>query len=267
MRKLLPLLLAVAFCAFAGEIILDATKADAWSNRVKPAEGDVLTTPSATHTVSVASFDVDPAKPVKLSGEFRFVGKMEKGPVNFCFGFRPLTAEGRVISPSTINYISRAFALTETTAAAAKGDTKIVLKDTSTWKKLNKYARLAFDAKPDFSDMPNFKLSNFITKVTPQEDGTSLVDFAKPLDFDVPAGTTVRVQCDSSTYIYTASTGNNKVTEEWKSYSGIIKGMQPGAVPKAWWMGTAKANIVFFTHGPGHSGKLEFRNVKVETVD
>ena len=267
MRKLLPLLLAVAFCAFAGEIILDATKADAWSARVKPVEGDVLTTPSATHTISVASFAVDPAKPVKLSGEFRFVGKMEKGPVNFCFGFRPLMENGKVISAASINYISKAYALTETTADAAKGDMKIILKDTSTWKRLNKYARLAFDAKPDYSDMPNFKLSNTISKVTPQEDGTYLVEFTKALDFDVPAGTTVRVQCDSSTYIYTASTGNNKVTEEWKSYSGIIKGMQPGAVPKAWWMGTAKANVVFFTHGSGHSGKLEFRNIKVETVD
>ena len=265
MKSVLVMLMLAASVTFAGEVLLEANDAAAWPGKVKAVADNAFAVPATNRTISVNSIKVDAEKTIRISGEFRFPGTVEKGAALLYFGFRPMAEDGKVINALNINQAAKT-ALTELAAPAAKGDTKLIVKDASTWTKLTKYYRIAFFVNADFSDMPNYKLSPIPKTVTAKEDGTYLVELHGPLAFDAPAGTALRMHTDSSNFIYSGSAGG-KLTPEWQTFSGTIKGMRPGAGNRFWWKGSHMAQVVFFAHGARISGNLEFRNIKVEIAD
>ena len=266
MRSFLTLALLTSFTAFAGEIIFDGSDASAWTGPVAKTDGQGLSAPAGNRIFSRKSFAIKPAKTIRISGEFRYVGKPAGESALLCFGFKPMSKDGIVIASVNINP-DRNAAMTQTAADVSRGDSEVIVKNAATWKKLSKYAYIAFFVKKDFSDLPNRKLSARVKQVVPREDGSCAVTLLSPLKFDVPAGTDVRVHNDSSTYIYTGSRGYAKLTPEWKTFSDTIKGMRPGAGSQNWWAGTTAANVVFFASGLKSDDRIEFRNIKVEILD
>ena len=82
---------------------------------------------------------------------------------------------------------------------------------------------LVLNAKEDFSDFPNFSFVNSkIAEVKQLENGHAEIFFEKPINIDIPFGSSVRIQSgDGNTYIYT----NQDVLQpgEEKTFTSSIK--------------------------------------------
>lgn len=96
-----------------------------------------------------------------------------------------------------------------------KGAKSLTVKDASKWKK-GKHDYVAFNAKNDMSDIPNFELAGKITKIEKTGD-VYTISFARPLRKAYPAGTKVRQHRAGGTYIYTKY---GKTPKEWASWKG-----------------------------------------------
>lgn len=96
---------------------------------------------------------LDPAKKYRLSGEFRCI--QGKSP-NVYLGYAPRDAKNRQIRPACV--LSQKDSLTELAADAEAGGKVLKIKDASKWDTVFPYINVAFNAKEDFSDLPNFEV-------------------------------------------------------------------------------------------------------------
>jgi hypothetical protein len=125
-------------------------------------------------------------------------------------GFIPYTAGGAVIKPQH-GYNNTKGSFTVLTAAAAKGDKSITVKDASKWK-TGKYFVAAFNAKQNKSDMPNFDIISGCVKI---EKNT--ITLKNVLKKDYSAGTKVRQHRYGATYIYAK---HGSVPTAWSTWKG-----------------------------------------------
>ena len=209
-------------------------------------------------------FVVDPGKRYRLSGEFRCTGVPGNRLENFFFGFAPYAESNIAIAPETIRPMSPdIFRLAK---AVNPGDLEITVKGAD-WKIDTAFRCIAFDAAPDFGDLPNFNLSPRIKKGSEKRnpDGTLTVGLSAPMTFARPAGTAVRLHSGDALHIYAAAK-NAVLTGQWQSFSGIVSGEAVrGAVHDRWWHGTRSAAPIFRYAGkPVPEGMVEFRNIQVE---
>ena len=230
-----------------------------------PAPG-VLGTTANNREMRGKRFHVDKSGTYRISGEFRISGVPGNKLGNFFFGFAPYTADNRLIHPETIRPINTGIWLLA--KAVSPGDTCLILKNTD-WKINTQYLCIAFDARKDFSDLPNFALSPRLKK-TPavkNADGTFTITLTAPMKFSRPAGTPVRLHSADANHIYAAGK-NLGLTDQWQKLDGTVSGEAVrGAVSDRWWHGTRSAAPVFRYAGktvPG--GVIEFRNITVTRI-
>lgn len=250
------------------ETVLEANQAANWparqvTSRVENDGSTVFVLKARSQAIGLQKFEVDPDATYTLSGEFRSSSDVEVKPIYF--GFRPIDEKGRGILPQHVNIVAGT-QLTELAADAKKGDTKLRLKDASSWKNDQSYSLVAFDAREDLSDLPNAVNSTTIEKgsITKLDDGTYELTLTKPLTLDRPAGTVVRQHASGGTYHYTAA-GGRAIKGEWTTLSGKIKGIQAsGLLNTQWRRGTKQAQIIILHNGKQDQSNLEFRNIKVE---
>ena len=118
---------------------------------------------------------------------------------------------------------------------AVRGATEFTVKDASSWKKPTPRSGtniVAFDAKADCSDLPNFKIDYYIKDVTKQADGTWKIEMKTPLRRSHPAGTLVRQHYDGGQLCVTAPLPADKpFTAAIKAAKGL------GPYSNAWWPG------------------------------
>ena len=143
--------------------------------------------------------------------------------------------------------------LTELAEPFTKGSTTVVLKDNPAWKA----GWLAFNAKEDMSDLPNYAIVNF--KNFERKDGKIFITLPKAYNRSYAAGTKVRLHVDGATYPYTS----------------IIRKGLPGTVAAAGTIGKASATkfpagtvgfkVLLLVTGKLNSElKIDVRDVKVE---
>ena len=82
--------------------------------------------------------------------------------------------------------------------AYQKGSDTVILKDNPAWKA----GWLAFNAKEDMSDLPNFTIVAF--EKFERKDGKIIITLPKAYNRSYPAGTKVRLHVDGATYPYTS---------------------------------------------------------------
>ncbi len=204
-------------------------------------------------------FAVDPTAVSTLSGEFKAMpGTNPKD--RYYVAFLNFDKDMKRIETCEVNTVKG----TETTLAAdvdAK-DKTVKIKDGS---KFKKGMYIAFNAKKDFSDLPNRSVNAraAIQDVKLLADGSYLLTFKHAIAFSAKAGTPVRAH-RGGWYQYSGPCGE-KVPQEWKKFSVDIKGTAPGDHKKIWRPGTAFAKIVIFGAGPSKVPFLAFRNVKFES--
>ena len=211
-------------------------------------------------------FPVDPRKKYLLSGKFRVAGVPGNRLEHFYFGFAPYAADGRPIGPEMIRPVGTGiFPLAEKVEV---GDRDLLIR-AADWRIGTPHLRIAFDAKADLSDLPNFFLSPRIRKdsQTKGPDGTLRVTLSEPMKFARPAGTPVRLHSADAMHIYNAGKGA-VLTDRWQTLEGVVSGEAvSGAVRDRWWHGTVSAAPVFrFAGKPLEGGRIEFREITVTEI-
>ena len=139
-----------------------------------------------------------------------------------------------------------------------RNSNKVVLKGIVPFKKSG---YLAFNAKADNSDLPNFQLERI--KSVSTENGNTVITLAKRIRRSYPAGTAVRCQVDGPTYLYSSVLR--------KGFPGKIKasGVVGAASKVKFRPGTAgvKVCILLTPFKNAKDVKVEIRNVRVVKVN
>ena len=85
---------------------------------------------------------------------------------------------------------------TELAVNAVKGEKSFLVKDASKWNPARHGRLVAFKAQEDFSDLPNYRLSYYITQIK-QENNLWRITMDRSLSATYPAGTPIRLHADT----------------------------------------------------------------------
>ena len=160
--------------------------------------------------------------------------------------------------------------ITELTADVKAGDKVIKLKDCSKWSKKNLNRKIiAWNAKKDFSDLPNFSISSTLAKLEKKGDIWEAT-LKKPVNKNYPAGTQVREHYTGGGYSYCAAS-YKVVPEKWTKFSATVKGIaKHGAPTKQFWPGTKYVKVIVIVNyrAPKDSDcKTLFDDISFEEVE
>lgn len=197
--------------------------------------------------------------PVDLKKEYTvsFQVKAEGGTPVMQFGFRCFTADNKIIESSHV--LEQKGTFTTLTEKAAKGSKILKVKDASKWKPFS-FLALAFNAKEDFSDLPNFDIAICIPEKIEKTGNFWTVTLKQPLPKDLAANSGIRQHIRSSSLI--PMTPKVKTGSGFITLKGTIKGVSKGEyTPVAWPAGTAKVSFFVQTNQTG------LKNVKTILKD
>ena len=204
--------------------------------------------------ISNQSFKVKPNTKYQVSVKAK---SLNTTPTFMLLGLAPFDAKCRLLGH--INFDGVQATLTELSRPCNAKDKVIYVKDASKWQGTNR--SIAFDAKADKSDIPNFNVSNSqVIKVEEvEEDNTWKITFNYPIGFTRPAGTLVRMHRFGGTYHYTKSCD---VQDKWTTIAGNnfnSKQFRKGTV-------SAKAVILCNYGAKGAKGRMAFNELVVKEI-
>ena len=204
---------------------------------------------------------VDPAKTYTLSGQFKSLGKVQS---RVFFGFVTYDKNKKYIQTINSNVISGTYA--ELAAPAKAGDKSLTVKNAVNWKahRIPRFFRVAFNAKKDFSDLPNYDTSLGIKKVEKKDDVT-VAELTGPLKKSYPAGTGVRVHHAGCGFYLYSVLANQKIPAEWKQYSKKVTVADSGQAGGQYFrQGTAFVQILILANfGQKKDAKLAITEIKL----
>ena len=259
------LLTAACLCPLSAEEIFSFVEpADFTTPKRVTQDGDSILVKSPSFRLnSVKTLTLDPTKKYKISGEFRLKEGAEGG--NLYIGFTPFDANGKQITSASVN--AKAKSDTVVVKAAAEGDSLICVKDASKWNMKTPHGFIAFNAKPDYSDLPNNDIAAVAPNGIRQNGDIWEITLKKPLTKSVPEGTAVRQQMAGANQIHAASLRN--ISTDWAAISGVVDGKPSefGVSGKHLWHGTASVRVLISLTGGKKGNVLEMKNVVVEVVE
>lgn len=183
--------------------------------------------------------EVDTSKAYKLSASLKTAGTDKSK----CYiGIISYDVKKRTIQRPNITITKGSFS---TLAADAKvGDKVLQVKDCSKWnKRLLARSQVAFNAIKDYSDLPNYNLTNRIVKLEKKGDIYEIT-LKTPIKGSFKAGSGVRQHMVYGGYQYCAASGK-VAPDKWTKYSAVIKGqVKYGAPNEQFWPGTKYVKIV-----------------------
>lgn len=176
---------------------------------------------------------VDAAKTYVLKGSFRTLDPAL--PASGYMGLELYDAQKRKLCFYNVHVHKN----TESEVISAKkGDNFMIVKMNPVWPKV-KYCAVAFNAKKDFSDIPNFDISPYCNKISADADGNLRVEFRGKLKKDYPAGTPVRLHAPWGTTLYHLASGWMP-SGDGKDFTRTLSGVMdtPGTPSVKFWKGT-----------------------------
>jgi hypothetical protein len=216
--------MCAALVSVAAEVVFDGGKAAAWNTkRLTDGNGVVTGTLGYLVVKSKEMVPVEAGKKYVVSGEFRLVNPPAKAPKIY-FGFYPCNADGKEISYLHATIASKNI-LTVVKDVKA-GDTSITLKGLPQWAP-SQYCYVAFNAKEDKSDLPNFDVSPALDwkNMKKNADGSYDIPMKKPFAKAYAAGTSARLHQAGASFVYA---GFRSVAGEWVKFSKEFKTFYPG---------------------------------------
>lgn len=204
--------------------------------------------------VSKKKFKIDPEKYYVTSVWVKAIGDE---PSFGYLGVMPFDAKNKFIGPHNVTIVKGTF--TELAAPCRETDTVVKIKDGAKWKKGNLFV-IAFDAKEDESDLPNFNLTSFggIDNIE-KKDGTYELTLKKPVGKAYPAGTKIREQQYGNTYVYDKY---GAIPIEWTKWQGKPRkgsNFRPGTV-----FGQL---ILICNHNKAKDKSMLFDDLTIEEID
>ena len=198
--------------------------------------------------LSKKMIELDKNKQYFISADIKAAEGSPKGSI--LLGFRTYDAKGVQLLAHQCQCVAGTD--TELLESTEPGDTYIKVKDASKWK-IHPYMVIAWNTKPDRSDLPNRKILLVNPKKIEKKDDGWIIHIDKPVNAVLPAGTGIREH----------SRGG-------ELYIGIGSTTKPVSLKKRrihWWRGAAKARVFFLTL-PAKKGerlKLDVSNLAVES--
>ena len=195
MRPLLVLmLLAAAQILCAAELLTETEDPASWSGMVKPAPGSArgkgpcfeLYGKYPTALVYQKLIPIDPAKTYVLKVSFRSVSA--ELPASAYLGVEIYDAQKRLIAIRNVWVKAGSESAVVCARAGEKSLTVRMIPDFAKFKA----CVVAFGAKKDGSDLPNFDLSSKCSGMKPDENGDLRIELKQPLAKSYPAGTPTR---------------------------------------------------------------------------
>ena len=247
MKFLSMLAMAALAVSLSAETIKYDLKLDFSNNRQSAVTEDGVLTYTGPGTLIFKPVKLNPAAKYTLTFDMKQNGTAKAFPVYG--GFYCYNKTGRLITHESVYYTEASF--TELAKDAKVGDRSITVKDGSMWKK---DTQVAFNAKKDKSDIPNYDIAKYTTKIEKQGD-VWVISLSTPLKKAYAAGTNVR-QHLSGGYIYSSIV--RVPTSDWKTYTGTING-------KDMWVGsvTIRPIIMLNWNWQDRTGSTQIRNVSL----
>lgn len=260
------LLAAACVCSLAAAEVLSIHEPADFKapNRVAKSDDGVTMKGSTFVLFSAKTAALDPAKQYTISGEFRLKEGEETGLVYL--GLAPLDAEGKLITPASVNVTKGSD--TVVAKAAAEGDTVIFVKDASKWDAKTPHGYIAFNTKEDYSDLPNRDYLATAKGGIEQEGDLWKITLKAPLKKAVAEGTAVRQQKAGATYIYLA-TSKKVNNQDWVTLTGKISGAisESGLYGKKLWHGTASVRILVMMLNGKKGNVIEMKNIALDEAE
>ena len=242
-----------------GKVILDldSAKSFAKNSNVKFNEDNSITV-TANKRIFSKTFKVNPKKQYRISAEIKAVDGKEV--VGCYLGFKPLTADGKVITVA--NLVTSTDMNATLAADVKKGDKVIKLKNADNWKLPSNWYYIAFNAKEDFSDAPNFEIAALVKDSIKKNGDCFEVTLQNAASKDYPAGTVVRRHVDGTSYMYTAAL-DKKATNSWQQIEAVVSGiaLTGSADGKKWWAGTENAEILIMAASSPADGEYLIKDI------
>lgn len=243
--------LAVMSCAFiaCADPMTFNTPAD-WQheNFFTTNEDGGMTAVLGGPVLSKKMIELDKNKQYFISADIKAAKDSPKGSI--LVGFRCYDEKGIRLLAYQCQYVAGTD--TELLEGTEPSDTYIKVKDASKWK-IHPYMVIAWDTKPDRSDLPNRKVLLVNPKKIEKQDDAWIIHLDKPVNAVLPAGMAIREH----------SRGG-------ELYLGIGNTNKPISLKKRriyWWTGAAKAKVFFLTL-PAKKGerlKMDVSNVVIES--
>ncbi|MBE6371536.1 MAG: hypothetical protein E7055_05630 [Lentisphaerae bacterium] len=242
---------AVMSCAFlvCAETLTFNTPAD-WQHDkfFTPNENGGMTAVFGGPVLSKKVIELDKNKQYFISADIKAAEDSPKGSI--LLGFRSYDEKGVQLLAHQCQSVAGTD--TELLESTEPGDTYIKVKDASKWK-IHPYMVIAWNTKPDRSDLPNRKILLVNPKKIEKQDDGWIIHLDKPVNAVLPAGTAIREH----------SRGG-------ELYLGLGSTTKPVSLKKRriyWWRGAAKARVFFLTI-PAKKGerlKLNVSNLVLES--
>ena len=192
--------------------------------------------------------ELDPGKQYFLSGNLKAAADSPKGSI--LFGFRVYDQQGQHLQAHFCQFVNGSD--TELLESTEPSDMYIKVKDASKWK-VHAWMVIAWNTKPDKSDLPNRKVLLVNPKKIEKKDDGWIIHLDKPVNAVLPVGTKIREHSQGG-----------------ELYLGIGSTKKPVSLKKRriyWWRGAVKARVFFLTI-PAKKGerlKLDVSNLTVES--
>ena len=204
---------------------------------------------------SLRLLKINPGKVCRLTFEYRMLPDGKPGKIRATF--RLFDSKKREIRPYHV--IIRTPAIASVAETVPAGSRTIRLNGCARWKRQSHFA-LAFQAKPDLTDLPNFNtFESFVTDFK-KEGGACTITFKKPFPSDIPAGTLVREHRYGGEFC----PWEGMTASQWQKAEVELCGLAREGHDRnlvSWQPGTAFAAPGFVCSG------AEIRNVKVLFAD
>jgi hypothetical protein len=177
-------------------------------------------------------------------------------PVQVYIGLIPVDKNWQEINFRNTGTVPGTF--TELAEQLTKNADTAVLKKNIAFKKTG---YIAFNAKEDNSDLPNFDLERF--KSISNVNGKTVVKFFRPIKRSYPAGSKVRCHVDGATYLYSSILSKGfpgKIQASGKVGINAKTKFRPGTAG-------FKVCLLIVPRKTAKDVKVEFRNVRVTKVN
>ena len=259
MKKIMLALVLGSTALLAAEEVLAAWNNAAWELphwRKFTQMDEFLEISGHVRISSRRSFEVDPDAEYEITGQFRTPGS-QKDLTRVEFGFIPLDEDGVEIPAYAV--LNANAPLCSLAADAKAGDKELRLKGVDKLRPGVNY--LAFNAKADYSDLPNNEVVH-AAKISP--DGAEhKVTLKAPLKKDYASGTAVRLHSRGELW---SGTSGKKAGKEWTTFSGKIKGINLTGrqyTNNKWWPKTGRAKVFILI---GSKQTIQFKDVTVKNL-
>ena len=206
--------------------------------------------------ISLRPEKIQPDKVCRLSFEYRTIPGGEPGTIRA--GFRVFDAQKREIRPYHV--IVRNPSIAEVAQTVPAGSRAIRLNGAGAWKKQT-HCALAFHARPDLSDLPNF--STFESPVADfrKEGNSCVITFKKAFPAEITAGTLVREHRYGGEFY----PWEGKTSPQWQKAEVELFGLAREGRDRnieSWQPGTVSAAPGFFCDKGG-----EVSNITIQFLD